>query len=69
MNRGLEVNTPVSCSILVNGVVGHTLGLMILVLDIIFNPISCRKKRTDAPEACPPFSVLYPVPSCPLMQW
>lgn len=45
MNRGLEVNTPVSCSIVVNGVVGQTLGLLILVLDIIFNPISCRKKK------------------------
>ena len=29
----------------VDGVVGHTLGFLILVLDIIFNPISCRKKK------------------------
>lgn len=42
---GLEVNIAVSCSIVVDGVVGHTLGFLILVLDIIFNPISCRKKK------------------------
>lgn len=59
INMGLEVNIAVSCSIVVDGVVGHTLGFLILVLDITFNPISCRKKkRTDAPEACPlPFAL------------
>jgi len=45
INMGLEVNIAVSCSVVVDGVVGHTLGFLILVLEIIFNPISCRRKK------------------------
>lgn len=37
---GLEVNNALSCSMVVDEVVGHTLGFLILVLVIIFNPIS-----------------------------
>lgn len=42
---GLEVNIAVSCSMVVDEVVGHTLGFLIFVLDIIFNPISCRERK------------------------
>lgn len=65
---GLEVNTPVSCSIVVDRALGHTLGFLILVLDIIFNPISCREKKELMYKKLLFLTPLYPVPSCLLVQ-